>query len=147
MENSIPEERIIEAYRAAISYGPEPFNNETRANHLMTSEMFDFLLAMQDSDVFETKAYHAAGTYGVDVCCVDWMQDVAEETDDFHEFIDALLDGYGDGQEVWYIYETNVGEEMAGPYPNKEDAIQKAGMFQFESGEKHHVVKRYEEDN
>jgi len=147
MENSIPEERIIEAYRAALRYGPEPFDNEPRAGHAMTSEMFEFLLAMQGSDVFTTQAYHTAGRLGVSACCVDWMQDVAEETDDLHEFIDSLLDGYGEGQEVWYIYETNVGEEKAGPYPTEEGAIQEAGILQAESGEEHHVVKRYEEDN
>jgi len=147
MKDSISEERVIEAYRAALRYGPEPFSNERRANHVMTSEMFDFLLTMEKSDVFTRKAYYTAGRFGVDICCVDWMQDVAEETEDLHEFIDALLDGYGDGQEVWYIYETNTGEQKAGPYPKEKDAIQEAGMLQFESGEEHHVVKRYEEDN
>lgn len=143
MENSISEERIIEAYRAAIQYGPEQFNNERRAAYVMTSEMVDFLLAMQRSDVFTDKAYHTAGRLGVDICCVDWMQDVAEENGDLQEFIDSLIDGYGEGLEVWYIYETSAGEEKAGPYPNKKDAVRDAGMLQFENGEKHHVVKRY----
>jgi len=147
MKDSIPEERIIEAYRAALRYGPEPFNHESRANHVRVSEMFDFLLDMRHSDVFTTRAYHTAGRLGVSACCVDWMQDVAEETDDLHEFIDALLDGYGEGQEVWYIYETSVGEKKAGPYQSKEEAIQEAGTLQAESSEKHHVVKRYEEDS
>ena len=144
MEDSIPEERIIEAYRAALRYGPEPFNNEPRANHVTVSRMFDFLLTMQSSDVFSTKAYYPAGEFGVDICCVDWMQDVAEETDDLHEFIEALLDGYGEGREVWYVYETNVGDEKAGPFSNKENAVRSAGMFQADKGEKHHIVKRYE---
>jgi len=147
MDDSIRKERIIEAYRAALRYGPEPFDNETRASHLMVSEMFEFLLAMQHSDVFSERAFHTAGRFGVSTCCVDWMQDIAEEADDLHEFIDALLDGYGEGQEVWYVYETNAGKERGGPYLNREDAIRKVGMFQFESGEEHHVVKRYEEDN
>jgi len=99
MENSIPEERIVEAYRAAIRYGLEPFNNEPRANHVMVSEMFGFLLDMHVSDLFTTRAYHTAGRLGVSPCCVDWMQDVAEETDDLDEFIDALLDGYDEGEE------------------------------------------------
>jgi hypothetical protein len=144
MENSISEERIVKAYRAALRYGPEPFNNEQRANHVMTSQMFDFLLDMESSDVFKTRAYHSAGRLGVDACCVDWMQDVAEETDGIEGFIEAILDGYGEGREVWYIYKTSEGEEVAGPYPNKSDALRDAGYAQFDGGERHHIVKKHE---
>jgi hypothetical protein len=146
MEDSIPEERIIEAYRAALRYGPEPFDNEPRAKHVTTSKMFDFLMMMKDSDVFTSSAYHKAGQVGVDVCCVDWMQEIAEETGDLQEFIESLLDGYGEGREVWYVYDTNAGDEKAGPFSNKENAVRSSGMFQADKGEKHHIVKRYEDE-
>lgn len=95
MSENISEERIEAAYQSALEYGPEPFNHEDRATDVSDEEMFDFLLEMSSSDLFEDRAYYTAGERGVDICLVDWMVEVAEENPDGDEdFIDAVLDGY-----------------------------------------------------
>lgn len=144
MIENISEEQIVKAYRAAIKYGPEPFNHENRAHHLMTSQMFDFLITMESSDIFTNKAYHIAGKFGIDICCVDWMQDVAEKTDNIVEFMDRLVDGYGNGSEPWSVYLTKKGEKVDGPYQEKSKAISQAGERQSKTGEMHHIVREYE---
>lgn len=87
-------DNAVEAYRAALQYGPEPFDNEPRAHYQESGEMMDFLTIANDSDLFEMKAYHKAGELGIDTCCVDWLRDVAEDTDSIHEFMDSLIEGY-----------------------------------------------------
>lgn len=88
------DDTIDRAYLRALEYSPEPFVHEDIAWTIPTRERLDFLLAMKDSDWADSDAFLKAGKYGVDPCCVDWMMDVARETDGLEEFMDAIIEGY-----------------------------------------------------
>lgn len=112
----------------------------------MTSEMFDFLVDMESADVFDRKAYHAAGRLGVDICCVDWMQDVAEETDDFEEFIDSLIEGFDTPDTTgYYVCRTPEGERVD-HVETEQEAIERAGELQAVTGFPHHYYDSHDEE-
>lgn len=144
--SELTDETINEAYSAALRYGPEPFNHEDRAHYLTTEKRVKFLMEVANSDFDDRTAYYAAGKYGVSICCVDWIQDVAEESKGLHSFCEALIEGYETPDTTgYYVCLTEKGQRVS-HHQDEQDAIEEAGRRRAETGEPHHYYDTSDEE-